>query len=60
VIAILVTFTFRARVAIGKQGYAETFATPCELFDALCRGSGLKPFLTFARMLGTYGEEVLN
>ena len=52
--------TFRAAMAIEKRGNAELFAAALELFDALCRGSGLKPFLTLARALRTWRVEVLN
>ena len=51
---------FRAAMAMGKSGEVELFAAALELFDALCRGSGLKPLLTLARTLRTWRVEVLN
>ena len=51
---------FRALMAIGKTGDVPLFEAGLELFDALCWGSGLKPFVTLARTLRTWRAEVLN
>ena len=50
----------RAALAIGKTGDVTLFTAALELFDALCRGSGLKPFATLARTLRTWRQEIVN
>ena len=51
---------FRAAMAIAKTGDVTLFSAALELFDALCRGSGLKAFGTLARSLRTWRQEILN
>jgi transposase len=51
---------FRAAMAIGKTGDVTLFSAALELFDALCRGSGLKAFGTLARSLRTWRQEIIN
>ena len=51
---------FRAAMAIGKTGDVTLFSAALELFDALCRGSGLKSFATLARSFRTWRGEILN
>jgi hypothetical protein len=47
-------------MAIGKTGDVTLFSAALELFDALCRGSGLKAFGTLARSLRTWRQEIIN
>jgi hypothetical protein len=47
---------FGSAKAVGRTGEIELFTAALELFDALCRGCGLKPFLTLARTLRTWRE----
>jgi transposase len=50
---------FRAAMAYAKTGEAELFAAALDLFDALCRGSGLRPFATLARTFRSWRSEIL-
>ena len=47
-------------MAIAKTGNVALFRAALELFDALCRGSGLEAFGTLARSLRTWWGEILN
>lgn len=51
---------FRAAMAVGRRGDTEDFAACLALFDALCRGSGLGPFVKLAKTLRAWREEVMN
>ena len=51
---------FRAAMAIAKTGDVTLFTAALELFDALCRESGLKPFATLARSLRSWPQEILD
>jgi transposase len=50
---------FRAAMAYAKAGQEELFAAALDLFDALCRGSGLRPFMTVAKTFRTWRTEIL-
>ncbi len=50
----------RAALAIGKTGDVTLFSAALELFDALCRGSGLTPFATLARSFRIWRQEIVN
>ena len=51
---------FRVTMAIGRSGDVETFAAALDLFDALCRGSGIDAFITAAKTLRDWRGEILN
>ncbi len=51
---------FRAAMAIGRSAATETFAAALELFDALCRGSGIEAFVTLAKTLREWRAEIVN
>lgn len=50
---------FRAAMAIAQTGDVALTTAAFELFDALCRGSGLKPFLTVARTCQYWRAEII-
>jgi len=50
---------FRAAMAFGKAGRVELFEAALDLFDALCRGSGLAPFVTVAKTFRTWRGEIV-
>lgn len=50
---------FRAAVVFAKAGDAGLFAAALDLFDALCRGSGLRPFATLAKTFRTWRAEIV-
>jgi transposase len=50
---------FRAATAYAKAGEETLFAAALDLFDALCRGSGLRPFTTAAKTFRTWRAEIL-
>ena len=52
--------TFRAAMAIGKTGDVTTFATALDLFTALCVGSKIPAFVTLAKALGEWRQEIVN
>jgi len=47
-------------MAIGKSGDATTFAAAVELFIALCHGSRIPAFVTLAKTLEGWREEIVN
>jgi hypothetical protein len=51
---------FRAAMAFGKAGDTETFQAAIELFDVLCRGSGLGAFAKVAKTFQAWRREILN
>lgn len=51
---------FRVAMAVGKGGDTARFAACLELFDALCRGSGIEAFATLAKTLRDWRLEILN
>lgn len=50
---------FRVAMAFGKAGQEELFAAALDLFDALCRGSGLAPFATVAKSFRSWRAEIV-
>lgn len=50
---------FRTAMAYAKTGEEELFAAALDLFDALCRGSGLRPFATVAKTFRTWRAEIV-
>lgn len=51
---------FRAAMTFGKASDTETFQAAMELFDALCRGSGLVAFAKVAKTFRAWRTEILN
>ncbi len=51
---------FRSAMAIGRTGDVEIFTAALELFDALCRGSGIEAFVRLAGTLRGWRAEILN
>src|SRR5207237_6769588 len=51
---------FRAAMAIGKTGDADTFIICLTIFDAWCRASKLSPFVTLANSLRSWRNEIIN
>ena len=51
---------FRAAMAIGKAGDVTTFTAALELFAALCVGSKIPAFVTLAKTLGEWRQEIVN
>jgi transposase len=51
---------FRVAMAIGRSGDVEIFAAALDLFDALCRSSGIEAFVTLAKTLRDWRAEILN
>lgn len=50
---------FRAAIVFAKAGDGALFAAALELFDALCRGSGLTAFATLAKTFRTWRAEIV-
>ncbi|GAC1603315.1 MAG: hypothetical protein NVS3B21_31840 [Acidimicrobiales bacterium] len=50
---------FRFAMSLGKAGHEALFAAALDLFDALCRGSGLAPFATLAKTLRSWRAEIV-
>ena len=44
---------FRVAMAIGRSGDVATFAACLDLFDAVCRSSGIEAFVTVPRPCAT-------
>ena len=51
---------FRVAMSIGRSGDVATFAAAMELFDALCRCSGIEAFVTLAKTLREWRVEIVN
>ena len=51
---------FRVAMAIGRSGDVTTFAACLDLFDALCRASGIEAFVSLAKTLRDWRAEILN
>ncbi len=47
-------------MAIGKSGDVECFKAALELFIALCLGSKIPAFVTLAKTLGEWRQEIVN
>ena len=51
---------FRAAMAIGRSGDTATFNSALELYDALCRGSGIAAFVSVAKTFTDWRTEIIN
>ena len=51
---------FRVAMAIGHSGDVATFSAALDLFDALCRFSGLEAFVILAKTLREWRVEIVN
>jgi len=51
---------FRVAMAIGRGGDTATFAACMDLFDALCRSSGIEAFAAVAKTFRDWRTEIVN
>ena len=51
---------FRVAMAIGREGDVEVFEACLDLFDALCRSSGIEAFVTLAKTFRAWRTEIVN
>ncbi len=51
---------FRVAMAIGRAGDTATFAACMDLFDALCRSSGIEAFAAVAKTFREWRTEIVN